>query len=269
MRYGIKIFPCRECDTQAGKAKSPYTRNGYKDAGAELHLLSFWSCAYPNAIYGIPCAENNIFVLDADRHGAGDGVQSLLSIFAHYSFDWRTVPVIKTPRDGLHVIFSRQSSLRRTRNKLTSVIDVRDNGYIIAPGSILPDGRVYQLLHGTVGQLACAIANRNLLPVPRWLIELVARPEPAEQCSRIPLRPQGVRRSLDGLISKILNSAVGNRNSILHWAACRGGELVVQQMITAYEVENRLIQAGRQVGLDDREVKNTVASGMRKGMQGH
>jgi hypothetical protein len=63
---GVSIFPCHESDHARGKAKGPYTRNGYHDASTNSCQLQIWERAYPTAIYGLPCASNGAFVLNAE-----------------------------------------------------------------------------------------------------------------------------------------------------------------------------------------------------------
>ncbi|MBA3576625.1 MAG: bifunctional DNA primase/polymerase [Sphingomonas sp.] len=260
---GVGIFPCRESDTLRGKAKAPYTRNGYHGASADHGQWVHWKSMHPAAIYGLPCAPNGVFALDADRHGNGDGVQSLKTIFAHFDFDWRSVPTVKTPRDGWHVLFRRPTGLGPTRATIADAIDARDNAYIIAPGTVLPDGRRYELMGGTPLQLARAIANGTLPLMPGWLIDLaVRRPIPATPMS-VSVGPAGLARQIDGLIAFVKKAAIGRRNAALYWAACRAGELTGQHGIGACLIADRLIQAGVSVGLEGRDARTTVASGMR------
>ncbi len=265
---GVRVFPCREKDTSAGKVKAPYTRDGYHSASSVQYVLSLWSSMYPHAIYGLPCAPNGLFVLDADRHGGEDGVKSLTTLFAHYHFDLRTVPVVGTPGDGLHIIFHRPYELGQTKRTVAPAVDVRNLGYIIAPGTFLPDGRAYQLKNGTIKELAAAISNRTLPPMPPWLIELAISPSKAGGARQLSASGVSTGRQIDGIMNTVRRATVGGRNSALHWAACRCGELVTTGFMTIIDANNLLYQAGQAAGLDEREVKNTVASGMRKGMAG-
>ncbi|MGX7705530.1 bifunctional DNA primase/polymerase [Methylobacterium sp. Gmos1] len=265
---GVRVFPCRERDTTRGKAKAPYTRNGHHSSSAASHTMSLWAATYPDAIYGIPCSANGLFVLDADRHGGCDGVQSLMTLFAHYKFDWSNVPIVNTPRDGLHVLFARPGELGRTKSVIAPAIDVRDLGYVIAPGTILPDGREYRLTNGTIAQLGRAIAEHSLLPVPSWLVHLASPPTQAVRPKPTVNNHQVNGRQLRGIISVIRDAPIGERNRSLHWAACRCGELVVAGGISDVDAYNLLYQSARAAGLNDCEIRNTIASGMRKGMAG-
>ena len=91
---GLKIFPCREAGLSA---KAPYTKGGFKDATNESARVSAWSSQFPNAIWGLRCAMNGVLVLDADRHGKGDGVDNLMRLFERHQFDCNRVPMVATP----------------------------------------------------------------------------------------------------------------------------------------------------------------------------
>src|SRR5687768_14436803 len=75
---GVNVFPCVE---GGSTAKAPYTRHGFKEASTDPIKVDLWLSKYPDAIWGLPCAMNGVLVLDADRHGKGDGVANLLALF--------------------------------------------------------------------------------------------------------------------------------------------------------------------------------------------
>ena len=251
-KAGVPVFPCREA---GALAKSPYIKQGYHSASAAMPLLSCWASKHPNALYGLPCNPNGLLVLDADRHGQGDGVASLLALFGHYGFDWRSAPCVRTPRDGLHVIFDRPEGMSKAKGKLSDAIDIKDNGYIIAPGNRLPDGRTYRLLNGSVEQLASCISANTLPPAPDWLKPLL-------------VQPQQYTNSLKGIFRTVINSTEGNRNQTLYWASCRIGEFAQQGAINEKAGFELLVEAGTQTGLSTDEVHATAKSGMTAGNKG-
>ena len=75
---GLPVFPCRETLTNKGKiAKSPYTRNGYKDATIDKAQICQWWGQYPNALIGVPTGRKTcIFVVDIDVVQDKDGEAS-------------------------------------------------------------------------------------------------------------------------------------------------------------------------------------------------
>lgn len=264
-RHHVCIFPCRDVDSARGKAKAPHTRNGYHDASTVNRQLKTWDALYPTALYGLPCASNEVFILDADRHGNGDGVESLFALFTHYGFNLSSYPCVRTPRDGLHVIFKRPAHLGKTKGRLAEAIDVRDNGYVIAPGTALPDGRQYQLLGGTIEQLAEAIGKRALPLLPGWLAALVVQP-PFQARTQVQMHtnPDIVKRQICGLVRAVVRAPEGNRNRVLFWASCRVGALVSQSVIGEGAALALLIEAGRQAGLSNYEATATAKSGLRR-----
>lgn len=261
---GVPVFPCREAGE---RAKSPYVANGYHQANASPALLQQWAAMYPHALYGLPCAPNGMFVLDADRHGNGDGIANIMAFFARHGFDWQSVPVAQTPRDGLHFLFQKPAGLGKTKGRIADAVDVRDHGYIIAPGNTLPDGRRYALVNGTVEQLASAIANRTLPMMPEWLIASALQPSHAPAAFKAPANVEATANQLRGLVHAIVGAQVGNRNRVLFWASCRVGGLVSHGIIDSATAFALLLEAGRQAGLGHRETCKTALSGLHQGQR--
>ena len=262
--YTVPVFPCREAGE---RAKSPYVANGYHQANASPAILKQWAAMYPYSLYGLPCAPNGLFVLDADRHGHGDGVANIMALFALHGFDGHSVPVVQTPRDGLHFIFQKPAELGKTKGKIADAVDVRDNGYIIAPGSVLPDGRRYSLLNGTVEQLAPAIANRSLSVMPEWLVATVLQPYRAPTPFKSPTSDALAGNQLRGLVQAVIGAPPGNRNRMLFWAACRVGGFVSQGIVGGDAAFALLLEAGQQAGLGQHEAHATAMSGLRQGQR--
>lgn len=262
--FGVSVFPCREAGI---RAKSPYVAKGFHQATADRATLIHWATQYPNALQGLPCAANGLFVLDADRHGNGDGIAIVMALFAQCRFDWRTVPSVRTPSDGMHFLFQRPAGLGKTKAQIAPAVDVRDNGYIIAPGTVLPDGRQYLLTSGTIPQLALAIAGRTLPMMPKWLIEMAVQPYREATSSPMPLNSTAEINGLEGLVRAIVSAKAGNRNRILYWASCRLGVAVSKGSINSNAALALLLEAGQQAGLGYSETYSTAQSGLRKGQQ--
>ena len=260
--HGVPVFPCREC---GDRPKSPYVANGYYQANTHGELLKQWELTYPGAIYGLPCAPNNLFVLDADRHGQGDGVANVMALFSRHGFDWQSIPAVQTPGDGLHFIFQKPAGLGKTKGKIAEAVDVRDNGYIIAPGNTLPDGRHYALLNGSIDQLGASIACRSLLLMPEWLIALALQPNRTTMRIKAPTTAGAATNQLRGLVQAVIGAPSGNRNRLLYWAACRLGVLVREGNVGGDAALALLIEAGQQAGLGIGEVRATALSGLRQG----
>lgn len=262
--FCVPVFPCREAGE---RAKSPYISKGYHQASFSPSMLGQWAAMYPHALYGLPCAPNGLFALDADRHGNGDGVANIMALFARHGFDWQSVPVVQTPGEGLHFLFQKPAGLGKTKGRLAEAVDVRDNGYIIAPGNTLPGGRRYALVNGTVEQLAHAIANRSLPLMPEWLIASVLQPYRASTPFEAPANIDVAANQLRGLVHAIVGAPSGNRNRVLYWAACRLGGFVGQGIIGGDAALALLLSAGQQAGLGEYEARATAMSGLLQGQR--
>lgn len=266
MRAGVMVFPCQE---GGASAKAPYTRRGFKDATTDQLTADLWSLKYPGAVWGMPCALNSVLVLDADRHGKGDGVGNIMILFERHQFDWRTVPVVATPNGGYHFYFRRPDRLGQTKATLCDAVDVRDNAYVIAPDCTLSDGRRYMLVEGTLPQFAQVIAERSLPDPPAWLVPMLLRPPaPPPREFVEPVDDEAVWNQMKGIIGAVLQAEEGCRNLLLFWAACRFGVMIRADLVMHELAEALLERAGAELGLSTRETRATVASGLRKGWGG-
>ena len=267
MKAGVMAFPCKE---GGASAKAPYTRRGFKEATCDLSKADLWSTKYPGAVWGLPCALNGVVVLDADRHGRGDGVDNIMTLFESNQFDWRTVPVVATPNGGYHFYFNRPAWTERTRAKLCKAVDIRDNGYVIAPGCKLLDGRGYRVVGGTLRQFSSTIASRDLIYPPAWLVPMMLHP-PAPPPREITegLNDEILLNQIKGIIGAALRAEDGSRNMLLFWAACRLAEMVKTDLLAHEWAEAVLEETGSRLGLPAHETRATVSSALRKGREGN
>lgn len=145
---GIPVFPCREVSGEVNgkvmKDKSPLTKRGFKDASTDWEVIRAWWRKHPKALVGMPTGVASGFaVIDLDRHDpAKDGVAGLQEI--GYRHGDLTPMIAQTAGGGLHLFFKHQNGITNRDNHLPPGVDVRaEGGYIIAPGSMFPDGRRY------------------------------------------------------------------------------------------------------------------------------
>ena len=59
---GIKVFPCRPRD------KKPIIKDNLNSATDDNETISRWWKSWPNALVGLPCGQNRLFVLDFDYY---------------------------------------------------------------------------------------------------------------------------------------------------------------------------------------------------------
>ena len=268
MQAGVKIFPCRE---GGSIAKSPYTARGFHAACRNPATRKIWSEAYSDAVWGLPCAANGVLAVDADLHGNGDGVANLNALFQKHGFDRRSVPAVTTPNRGMHFYFSRPPGLGKTRGTLCQAVDVRDNAYVISPGCRMADGRLYELVEGTLEQFARAVGTRSLPEPPEWMLAMLLHPP---RLQRVPspmtahVDDEILQNQIKGILKAVLKAEEGNRNRLLFWAACRFAEMIRTELV-AYELAEALLErAGDELGLSAREIRSTLASGFRQGWEG-
>ena len=157
---GLSVFPCH---AGGDKAKQPMPFIRWRDASttSESQIRQWWQ-KWPDAAIGLDLGKCGLLVVDADRHGEHDGVEAWGTVMAAHGFDPDSAPLVATPNQGNHHFF-RQPADRRLgngRGSLPPGVDVRgEGGYVIAPGTVMADGRVYELF----GDLGAAPA------IPDWL----------------------------------------------------------------------------------------------------
>ncbi len=158
INMGLAVFPV------VYKGKMPLTQNGCKDATTDAAVVKGWWQKWPNANIGIATGSKSggLFVidLDVDEDRGVNGYQTLR--------DWErdngdlpeTIQSI-TGRGGYH-LFYRGNKLIGNRAKVMDGIDIRgEGGYIIAPPSIHPNGRMYEWEQGP-NEYAIASANDHV-----------------------------------------------------------------------------------------------------------
>ena len=134
-RRGIAVFPCRP------RGKEPATPNGCKDATTGAELILHWWQQTRDANIGVATgARSHCFVLDVD---GSDGERELRELEAKYGPLPATVEAI-TAR-GRHLYFNWPSQpVRNSAGKVGAGLDIRgDGGYVLAPPSVHPSGRLY------------------------------------------------------------------------------------------------------------------------------
>lgn len=158
----IKIFP-------AGADKRPLVKGWQEAATCNADQINTWF-EHAAAVPAIPCGQNDLLVIDCDRHNGGaDGVAAFKSLVTAHGGLPSQVPLVKTPNGGLHVYFRQPSgeALGNAHGSLPPGIDVRGaGGFVVGPGARLPDGRGWT-----------AMAGRSPIhdapPMPEWLVAML------------------------------------------------------------------------------------------------
>lgn len=176
--HGLFVFPCH---SGGEKAKQPMPFLRWKEASTtDAAAIRAWWRKWPDAAPAIDLGKSGLLVIDADRHGEHDGVEAFGALMAANGFDPDAAPLVATPNMGNHHFFRQRSDPPHGngRGSLPAGIDVRGaGGYVVAPGSVMQDGRFYEL-HG---DLSAAPA------LPDWLHEIItARIDPQRIPSAAP-----------------------------------------------------------------------------------
>jgi energy-coupling factor transporter ATP-binding protein EcfA2 len=184
----------------------------------------------------------------------------------------------QTPRastgKGLHIYF--RAPARRVGNRAgfdptVEGFDFRgEGGYVVAPPSIHPNGSVYTWLQPPED---CAVAE-----MPEWLGELLLpssakptdTPTLATDTSEQPAPLSDSERTIvaatiQAELEQMHRTRRGGRNDQLNRSAFVLGQLVGAGLADEREIEHRLETVALTTGLTPREVRTTMASGLRAG----
>ena len=257
---GHAVFPC-------GPDKKPRVK-WRNDSTTDTAIIQQWWERWPDSLVGLDLAKSNTLVIDCDRHGGPDGVEAWEVLCIAYDYDTSRNYVVNTPSGGQHIYFYQATDniLGNRTGSLPNSIDVRgDGGYVIAAGSVLPDGRRYDVANQGDPQSSPV--------VPMWLQGLINKQRrdqssnPAENNNAPPTdwERHYAAAALKKEANKVRVSAKGTRNNTLNAAAFNVGTLIGAGCLDEYEATNELEVAAFMCGLDSDEIARTIKSGITDG----
>ena len=284
-KAGLLVFPCsaerkkREDGDRLpfGKAdKRPLVSSWSKEASKDEGQIKEWWTRNPEALVGLPCKQNRLLVIDADRHTEEeDGVAALAALCEGQDEAMPAHPVIGTDYEGEHHIFRMPDEpIGQGKNKLPPGVDIRgyrhdnDGGYIIAAGSRMPDGRGWERLKGTP-------SLRDTLPLPpQWLIDLCQPPKPANTARQTTHKPPGkaeeayAAAALDRAAAELarMQPSTGRDNKLLSVAGTMG-RFIGPGWIGQATVEGRLFDACRANGLGRETGDAAILDKIKRGIE--
>ncbi|HTW97699.1 MAG TPA: bifunctional DNA primase/polymerase, partial [Acidimicrobiales bacterium] len=233
--------------------------HGLLDATTDEAGVRAWWAASPSANVGIRTGEG-IDVVDLDSEAARR------ALFATAPERLSGPVVVRTAR-GWHLWFA--SCGLSTRAGVLEGVDVRGRGgYVVAPPSVHPDGWRYQFLDPRTHELSTRLPGALLRPAPQWLRERLEPPPrpPARDTGPVRLTSSHYGRvALESECAAVAATPEGRRNDRLNAAAFSIGTLVGAEVLDAGEAHDHLLAAAISAGLDEREARRTIASGMRAG----
>jgi hypothetical protein len=227
----LPIFPCKA-------DKSPYTRNGFKDASQDPACIERWWAQHPDALIGVPTGEKFVVIdVDLQHREAADW------------YSRANIPPTRmhfTRSGGRHILFAPNDKVRCTAGRIWRHIDTRGaDGYICWwPACGL------QVMHGNL-----------LAEVPDWIIARLRTNEHPRIDRTIEL--DSVPAKVAGIIRKVTDTQEGERNKVLFWGACRLRELADQQMIPRDDAFDIVLEVARRIGLPYGEALKTARSAFR------
>lgn len=258
---GYAVFPCGPDKKRRVKWSNEST--------TDTASIRRWWMQWPDSLVGLDLAKSGTFVVDCDRHGGPDGVEAWEVLRVAYDYDAIRDYTVRTPSGGQHIYF-RQDLNNRLGNRtgtLPQGIDVRgDGGYVIAAGSVLPDGRSYTVVNQS--------SSAGLSIVPAWLQTLINKRQPdlasdnvAQTRHEAPTDRERryAAAALKEEAGKVSASKEGSRNTTLNTAAFNIGALVGAGWLDEYEATSALEIAAFMCGLDGNEIARTIKSGITDG----
>lgn len=253
---GWAVFPC------AVREKRPHGRlvpHGLKEAATDVDVVGRWWKAEPEANVGLVTGEG-FDVLDVD----GDaGFAELARRIGAAGRALEAGGIAVTGSGGAHYLFAPAGHGNRAR--MAPGLDWRGRGgYIVAPPSIHPSGERYKwALRPTAGA--------EMPQAPPWLLGLVdppraVRPSPTTPMPRTRDLSAYVYAAVKGELEQLQAAVEGHRNDALVRASFSLGQLVGGGHLQRDQAEYLLDAVARSIGLGEREIVQTMRSGIDAGI---
>jgi hypothetical protein len=263
-------------------SKRAWLKDWPNKASTDQDVIRAWFTARPDSLPAICLGKSDIVVLDGDRHGGPDGVAALEQLFAEQKLNTTVIPTVITQSGGRHYYFKQPTDGAPLGNSDKAVrdhgVNVRGKGgYVIAPGTLLPNGRRYAPDPNTPSALE-AVQTRTVPVLPPSIEKLLrgqsAAPIPPRNDYTYP--PGGSREerygraALDNIAREIASKPPETgRNNELNTGAFKMGHMVAAGWIGRATVEDRLFNAAVNCGLvrdtSDHSVRATIKSGLDAG----
>lgn len=244
---GFACFPCR-------LDKRPACPHGFQDASPDPQAIRALWRAYPGPLIGVATgAISGIDLLDVDcgdppAGATPDHIAKVESARTWWAMRCHTVPRTLTyvsRSGGLHLYFTHDDRCPCTTSRIARGVDTRGTG-----------GYAIWWFAAGCPQLDAS----GLAPWPERLLRELQPPVAAS--GRAAHDPSVFSdNALAGLLRAVATAPEGERNRVLHWAACRLGEHVREGRLAAGEAERILLAAS---SLPVLEARRTIVSGFRQ-----
>lgn len=253
---GHSVFPVK-----AG-SKHPAIKNWEKVATRDPSAIAEWWRRHPACNLGIATGPSGLVVIDLDDgHGeaapepwtgarGGHDVLAMLARQAGEPGPWGTYTVV-TPTGGRHLYFRAPEGreLRNTQGRLGWHIDSRAAGGFVVAATSRRDVGTYR-----------AVNRAPIAPLPDWLAEALAPPEPEPITAPLPQAPARgahhayIEAAVRGEGERIAHAEPGTRHQARLKAALKLGNRVGRGELDRAEARARLLAAAeRHIGADPRQ----------------
>ena len=271
---GFHVFPCKGVDGDEGKVPLVAWRG---DSTTDPDKIGRLWTQWPAATVGLDVGKSGLFVVDCDKpkaEGQADGRAWFEAFLVEHGAEAGNYVTCTTPSGGVHYIFRAPEGepLGNGRGGLPKkkdvAIDVRgQGGFIIAPNSVMQDGRTY-VLNGDLADVA---------PPPECVVAILRakQPEPEPLPSAglhvvsVPASPGRVgaysSAGFESEVNEVRTAPKGARNDTLNTSAFKLGTMVGAGWVTEADATAALI--GAVAGWENqRKTIDTLKRGVRDGM---
>ena len=148
---GLKIIPLR------ANSKLPAIEKWNEQCSCNAMQCLYWYESNHNMNWGLPCIENNLFVLDLDTHKIEEnGIDNFNRLCNDLGIEKPNTLMQRTKSGGIHIIFQSDDELKQvcgTANAFKDYpgIDLRNSNYIVVEPSVI-DNTPYKFLNDITPQ---------------------------------------------------------------------------------------------------------------------
>ena len=229
--------------------------HGLKEASTDPEVIRAWWTTEPEANIGLRTGET-FDVLDVD----GDEGMAALNSHLPSLDDSETVdgPTVRT--GGGWQVYVKPTGLGNRARFLPGCDWRGRGGYVVAPPSVHPSGRLYEWLVWDM--------TEPIREAPAWLLALLRQreaPGPALAARR--RQTAYGRRALESECGRVALAPEGTRNDQLNRSAHALGQLAAGGHLMPSEAGEALVIAAIRAGLCEAEAVATIRSGLRAGMR--
>jgi len=152
---GFHIFPIRP------NTKLPYKGSWYDKTVNTAEGVDALLLEYPGCAWAVNTGYSKLTVGDIDNKNGGTGSASWQELVEKYG-GYQDTMVVETPSGGYHVYFYGDTAC--SASKVAPSVDVRSSGgYVVAPGSSLPNGE-YKV-----------VVDKPIAQAPQWFIDIAGQ----------------------------------------------------------------------------------------------